>query len=185
MADNKERYENHLPDNLQMLNAFVKLAELEGPILEEEAQAKSNLTSDQWIETATRRGLERRAKMLALGEVNADTDTEKLREMVLLYSKSRSPYTKKSVKQWLDETCGSGMVEMQIQESTYQVNFILELEVKALEKELKQKLREILPANMQMEVTLRYNTYGTLTPYTHGALRQRNLTYGNIKTEVL
>ena len=34
MADNKERYENHLPENLQMLNAFVKLEELEGPILE-------------------------------------------------------------------------------------------------------------------------------------------------------
>ena len=183
MADNKERYENHLPDNLQMLNAFVKLAELEDPILEEEAQAKENLTSDQWIETATRRGLERRAKMLALEEV--DTDTEELREMVFLYSKSRCPYTKKSVQKWLDETCGSGMVAMLIQESAYQASFILELEAKALEKELKQKLREILPANIQMEVTLRYNTYGILTPYTHGALRQRNLTYGNIKTEVL
>ena len=95
------------------------------------------------------------------------------------------PLYEKSVQKWLDETCGSGMVAMLIQESTYQASFILELEAKALEKELKQKLREILPANIQMEVTLRYNTYGRLTPYTHGALRQRNLTYGNIKTEVL
>ena len=56
-----QRYLRYLPDFLAEYAEFQKLGEIEGEILEEEAKAKQEMEQDQWILTATRKGLLRRA----------------------------------------------------------------------------------------------------------------------------
>ena len=60
----KQMYEKYLPPFVRDTREFQILSNIEGDILQEEKQAKQNLESDQWIITATERGLNRRAKLL-------------------------------------------------------------------------------------------------------------------------
>ena len=52
-----QRYLRYLPDFVAEYAEFQKLGEIEGEILEEEAKAKQEMEQDQWILTATRKGL--------------------------------------------------------------------------------------------------------------------------------
>ena len=60
----KQMYEKYLPPFVKDTREFQTLSEIEGSILAEEKQAKEDLEADQWIVTATERGLKRRAKLL-------------------------------------------------------------------------------------------------------------------------
>lgn len=102
-----QRYLRYLPDFLAEYAEFQKLGEIEGEILEEEAKAKQEMEQDQWILTATRKGLLRRAVMMGLF-VSETEDTETLRERVLSYWNSRRPYTFFMMQEWLDTFCGAG-----------------------------------------------------------------------------
>ena len=56
----KQMYEKYLPPFVKDTREFQTLSEIEGSILAEEKQAKEDLEADQWIVTATERGLKRR-----------------------------------------------------------------------------------------------------------------------------
>ena len=55
-----EIYSKYLPPFVKETREFQILAKVESEILQEEREAKQNLENDQWIATATERGLKRR-----------------------------------------------------------------------------------------------------------------------------
>ena len=70
-----QRYLQYLPDFVAEYVEFQKLGEIEGEVLEEESKAKQEMEQDQWILTATRKGLLRRAAMMGLSVAETE-DTE-------------------------------------------------------------------------------------------------------------
>ena len=78
----ENRYSRYLPSAVRELQEFQKLAEIEGQILEEEAEARDKVVNNQWILTAERSGLLRLAKIM--GFLGAEAlEMEALRKEIL------------------------------------------------------------------------------------------------------
>lgn len=181
---NGNRYSQYLPDTVNELQEFQKLAKIEGGILEEESAAKEELVSNQWISTAERKGLLRLAKMMNF--LGAEVmETEALREEILYRWNSRSPYTYFHLLDWLDGCCGAGAYQVNLEREKYRLRVILELSVKEKREFLEKHLRKIIPANLLLEVDLNVNTYGDLEVMTYGQIMELGWTYGQIPYEDL
>lgn len=176
------RYIAYLPDTVKELREFRKLGEVEGLLLEEAAEAKAELTDNQWILTAHRSGLMRLAKMM--GFLGAEVlETEELREELLSRWSSRSPYTSFHLQEWLDGCLGEGNYSMDLQRERYFLQLVLKLQVKEKMDFLEKHLRKIIPANLVLETKLNANTHRTVGIMTHRKLKE--LTYGQIPFEDL
>ena len=158
---------------------FQKLGEIEGEILEEEAKAKQEMEQDQWILTATRKGLLRRAAMMGLF-VSETEDTETLRERVLSYWNSRRPYTFFMMQEWLDTFCGAGNYQAKLDHGAYRLTIVLELKEKQKKEQILSYWKTLIPANLVFEVLFNTNTHGKVGALTHGELKESGWTYGEI-----
>ncbi len=174
-----QRYLRYLPDFVAEYAEFQKLGEIEGEILEEEAKAKQEMEQDQWILTATRKGLLRRAVMMGLF-VSETEDTETLRERVLSYWNSRRPYTFFMMQEWLDTFCGAGNYQAKLDHGAYRLTIVLELKEKQKKEQILSYWKTLIPANLVFEVLLNTNTHGKVGALTHGELKESGWTYGEI-----
>ncbi len=181
--DSKQRFEKHLPHFLTEYAEFSALAEIEGEILEQEAAGVKALDANQWIETANRSGLLRRANMLGIQA--EEEETEALRERIFYLWRSRSPYTYYSILEWLQESCGQTQVDMIVEPSHYRVTVKLEIPVQKMKEDLEKKLRGMIPANMLLYIGIQWNSHAKLNAYTHGSFTERGFTYGEMATRVL
>ena len=166
-----QRYLRYLPDFVAEYAEFQKLGEIEGEILEEEAKAKQEMEQDQWILTATRKGLLRRAVMMGLF-VSETEDTETLRERVLSYWNSRRPYTFFMMQEWLDTFCGAGNYQAKLDHGAYRLTIALDLKEKQKKEQILSYWKTLIPANLVFEVLLNTNTHGKVGALTHGELKE-------------
>ena len=51
------------------------------------------------------------------------------------------------------------------------------------QEEIKKTVRKMIPANITLEVTLRYNLYGEIKPYTYGDLKRKQFRYIDVREE--
>lgn len=180
----EDRYGRYLPDMIGGLREFQKLAEIEGPILAEEAAAKEALVHNQWILTAERHGLLRLAKIM--GFLGAEAlETETLRQEILYRWNSRSPYTWFHLLDWLDICCGERKYTATLEREKYFLHVILELSIKDKREFLRKQLRKIIPANLTLQVDLNTNTHGKVGIMTHGQMKNLRWKYGEIPFEDL
>ncbi|MBM6828772.1 hypothetical protein H9X85_03890 [Anaerotignum lactatifermentans] len=180
----ENRYEKYVPPMLLEYAQFRKLAELEGGILEEEAQAKAETEQSQWILTSCREGLLRRAAFMGL-RVEPEEEIEKMRERVLSYWSSRTPYTYFMVLDWLDGYCGETGYQAEIRYDQYLLKIVLRLAEKEKRAAVYEWLRSRIPANIVLEVLLDVNPHRKVGWLTHGQLKQSGWTYGQIPYEDL
>ena len=180
----ENRYLYYLPNTVRELREFQKLAEVEGKILQEEAEAKEKLVQNQWILTAERSGLLRLAKMMALYGAEG-METEILRAEILSRWSSRSPYTEFHLQDWLDECLGANGYVMKIMQERYLLQVVLGLHVKDRKEFLERNLRKIIPANLLLEVKLNGNTHNRLKKMTHGQMKALGWKWGQIVLEDL
>lgn len=174
-----QRYLRYLPDFAAEYAEFLKLGEIEGEVLEEEAKAKQEMEQDQWILTSSRKGLLRRAAMMGLF-VSETEDTEVLRERVLSYWNSRRPYTFFMMQEWLDTFCGAENYQAKLDYGAYRLTIVLELGQKEKQEQILSYWKALIPANLVFEVLLNTNTYGKVGALLHKELKEGGWTYGEI-----
>ena len=174
-----ERYMQYLPATVSEYTEFQRLGEIEGVILEEEAQAKAKLEANQWIQTASRAGLLRRADMMGIAVSESD-DTEWLRETILSYWNSHRPYTYFMLCDWLDGFCGAENYRAKLAYDAYRLTIVLELNQKEKKEQILRHWRLLIPANIVLEVQLNTNTYGKVGQLRHRTLQENQWTYGEI-----
>lgn len=179
-VNKKMTYLNYLPEMLRNTKEFQGIAQIEDTILLQEALAKERLLQDQWILTASKEGLLRRAKMLGIAEKQGET-LEALRQRVLFRWNGRCPYTYTTLLEWLDGLCGEGNYTETLSYPQYTLEIVLELRKKELQKEIYDVVRYMIPANMILKVLIRYNQYGSIRKISYGRLRKWS--YGEIKEE--
>lgn len=177
-----EIYSKYLPPFVKETREFQILAKVESEILQEEREAKQNLENDQWIATATERGLKRRGNLLNI--VREETENlEDFRQRILFLWNHHKPYTYFHLLDWLEGLCEKENVTVQMQYSLYCLHIELRLIKKHLQEEIEKTVRKMIPANILLEVTLRYNLYGELKPYTHGFMKKKNFRYIDLRKE--
>ena len=180
----ENRYAYYLPDTVKELQEFQKLAEIEGDILTEMTNRKDEVAENQWILTARRSGLLRLAKIMKLSGAES-METEQLRAEILYQWNSRSPYTYFHLLDWLDACLGEGNYRADLLGEQYRMELVLNLKVKDKKEFLQKHLRNIIPANLVLQVKLNANTHAKVGQMTHGKMRELGWTYGQIQLEDL
>ena len=170
------------PSIMREFKEFQKIAEIEGSLFEQLEQEIQNIVNDQFIQTATEKGIARREKMLKISPF-ADDTLETRRFRVLSVWNDKLPYTYRVLLERLDSLCGPDGYVIELNAGEYSLNIKIELTKKRMFDEVVKITRQMVPANIVIKVELRYNQHLTLANFTHGQLSQ--YTHYQLRNEVI
>lgn len=170
------------PPIMQELREFQKLAEIEEPFFKRLKQEIQNIVDDQFIQTATEKGIARREKILKISPF-ADDTLETRRFRVQGVWNDKLPYTYRVLLERLDSLCGPDGYVMELNAGEYSLNIKIELTKKRMFDEVVRITRQMVPANIVITVELRYNQHLTLANFTHEQLSQ--YTHYQLRNEVI
>ena len=161
---------------------FKEIAEIENTILTDCWSSSNNVFLDQFIETLTDNGCKRWEKILNIQPKGTDT-LEVRRFRIKSRINEDLPYTYKALVNVLNSLCGEGQYTINLYNNEYRLKILIELTAKKLFDEVESTVKRMIPANMILEVSLRYNqylhfkkyTYGQLSVYTNKQLREEVL----------
>lgn len=156
-------------DQIKSTKEFQMIDKIEEIELDQLQDAIKDLIDDQFIESATLKGIERREKILKLTPFYDDT-LESRRFRILSQWNSSLPYTQRALINLLERLCGKEGYKFEIDFGSYTLKVRLALSVKRMEQEVATKIRKMVPANMIVNVELMYRKYEALKSYTHEQL---------------
>ena len=173
-----ERYLKWLPPMLWDYREYRLLAETEDKILEEEHREAERITHAQWLMTAEEKDLLRFARIMGISA--AGKSAEGLRRELLAGWNGKAPYTFRTLLDWLDDSCGENTYHAEADHRGCRLRILLELSQKEKKDFLERSLRKMIPANMVLEVILHTNLHGELKVLTHGEIKRRKWTHGQL-----
>ncbi|GFN35830.1 putative phage tail protein [Tepidimicrobium xylanilyticum] len=177
-----KQIQEYWPSVLQEIEEFKELANTENIEINGLKESITNLIDDQFIQTATERGIARREKMLKISPF-ADDTLETRRFRVQGVWNDKLPYTYRVLLERLDSLCGPDGYVMELNAGEYSLNIKIELTKKRMFDEVVRITRQIVPANIVITVELRYNQHLTLANFTHEQLSQ--YTHYQLRNEVI
>lgn len=157
------------PEILTKVREFGLIADAENAELDVLAQEIESILNDQFIETATERGIARREAILGIVPYGDDT-LETRRFRVAGKWLNRLPYTYRTLQERLNALLGEDHYVIELHKEPYTLRVLIELTVKRQFDAVQDLLREVVPANLRLIVELRYNQHMTIGQLTHGAL---------------
>lgn len=138
--------------------------------------------NDQFISEATENGIERWEKILGISPKGTDTlDARRFR--ILSRLNEQLPYTLPVLEDILRSLCGENGYSLEVQNELYTLKVKVALVAKSNVDDVDVLLRRFAPANMVIELSLKYNKWQKLKELAWGGLK--TLTWKDIKEEVL
>lgn len=138
--------------------------------------------NDQFVSSATVNGVERWEKILDIKPRGTDSlNARKFR--ILSRLNEQLPYTLPVLKNMLQSLCGEEGYSVEVENDLYTLKVKIALVAKSNFDDVAVLLNRVVPANMVIELELKYNTWGTLKEFTWGFLKTK--TWKEIKDEVL
>ena len=177
-----KQIQEYWPSVLQEIEEFKELANAENIEINGLKESITNLIDDQFIETATERGIARRERIFKITPY-ADDNLETRRFRVLARENDKLPYTYRVLENKLNQLCGENGYVMTLNAGEYTLNIKIELVVKRMFDEVDKLARKMAPANLIITVELRYNQHLTLAKFTHAQLSQ--YTHKELREEVI
>lgn len=172
----------YLPDVIKDIREFKAIATAENPELTELWAIIGDAFSDQFIPDATISGVKRYESMLKIVPKCTDTlDERKFR--ILAKCNEKLPYTYRALKRRLDALCGANGYTFNVNGLTYTVTVKVELTAKSNFDVVDNMLEDMVPQDMIIDLSLRYNQYDTLSVFTYGYLSA--YTYDELRNEVI
>lgn len=114
------------------------------------------------------------------------TDTLDDRRMAILAAITpNTPYTHRKLEVMLDSICDEGNYSIDLKHSQYYIKVLVALGVKRQRQTCEYMLRCILPANLTVEIDLKYNRHIDLKRFTHGRMKEFHYTHHDLREEVL
>ena len=158
------------------------IGDAENEKLEALTQEIENILDDQFIETATERGIARRESILGIVPYGDDT-LETRRFRVAGKWLNRLPYTMRMLEERLNVMLGEGHYVIELHKEPYMLRVLIELVSKRQFDAAQEMLREVVPANLRLIVELRYNQHSSVSQFTHGQLSA--YTHREIREDVI
>lgn len=169
---------SYWPPVLRSLKEFKEIAKAEEPEIRALLQAVDKTLNNMFIEDADEDGIARFEKILSIYPAEGDSlDTRRFR--VQTKWNDQLPYTEEELRGRLTTLCGEGGYTLDISYATYEMTVKVALTNKDALPLVAELLDNLVPCNMVVSLTLKYNTYGWLTAYTHEQLSA--YTYDNIR----
>lgn len=169
---------NYLPPTLRNLKEFQEINRTETVELVALLEAVDKTLNNMYIETADESGIERFEKILSIYPSDDDTlDVRRFR--VQTKWNDQLPYTEDELKGRLTTLCGKDGYSLDISYEDYTMVVKVALTNKEILPLVAELLENLVPCNMVVTLTLKYNTYSWLKEYTHGQLSA--YTYDSIR----
>ncbi len=144
-----------------------------------------NITSaydDQFIGTATEYGVARWESMLGLQpKASENLDSRKFRITSVI--NETLPYTYTMLEQTLEMLCEEDGYVISIEPSNYTIDVKVAMKAKTKYDEVKALLDRVVPANMVINLSLKYNQHSLLAEFTHREFKGR--THNELRNEEL
>lgn len=132
-------------------------------------KARDETYKNQYVSTLEPSGCKRWETMLYIPSKQTDSiETRRMR--IASQIVSEIPYTKETLKSYLTNVCGETGYSLIIDHSKLSIVVKLELTTKEQQKIVESTLEKIIPANMILDVSLRYRTHEELANFTHEQL---------------
>lgn len=172
----------NLPTVISEINEIKALASVEDPILSAEWSLIDRLVDNQFILNADEYGISRYEKMLKLKVPASDSLETRIFRVLSLYQ-SKAPYTFKVLDSILKDLLGEGKYTLERNVETKVLTVRLELVIAQQISILRDTLERIVPANMILELLLRYNTWRYISQFRWGQLTE--YTWRQVKEDEL
>lgn len=137
---------------------------------------------DLCLLTATENGVARREKMLSI-EPKGNENLDERKFTVLSKINVQTPFTKEALSEQLETLCGKGNCTVEIDYDAYTVNVLVGLVAKSSFNDVADLLERFIPANMIINLGLKYNRHNTFETRTNGNLKQ--YTHSQLRNEVM
>ena len=132
-------------------------------------KARDETYKNQYVSTLEPSGCKRWETMLNILPKQTDSlETRRMRIAGQIISEI--PYTKETLKSILTNMCGDTGYLLYIDYSKLSIVVKLELTFKEQQRIVESTLEKIIPANMILDVSIRYRAHEELANYTHGQL---------------
>lgn len=144
-------------------------------------QSTQSNYNNQFIILLDEEGCKRYEKMFNILVTDNATLLDR-RFSILTKIQSEIPYTELNLIRKLDLLCGKDNYILNIDAENYEISILIELISKRQQRAVKELFSREVPANMIINVGLRFNQNYKLSKYTHLQLSEK--THGEIRTEV-
>lgn len=179
-------YERNLIEYLPPFERDIKefdaiLTKGEQPEMVSLWESVDNVLNDQFIMDATENGVSRLEKIMKI--VPKANETLDARKFTLLTKTSEQrPFTIVALEKQMEALCGKGDYEIIRDVVAKTLHVKVGLAAKSNFNDVSKLLERIVPANMIIDLTLKYKQYGAVGTYTHEALK--SFTHDDIRNEV-
>ena len=173
---------DYLPPVLQQTREMQAVMEGEQPAVAGLWDAWKTVLDALFVRYAHEQGLARWERMLGIRPRGTDS-MEVRRVAVLARLNEQLPFTERTLRLMLDGVCGPGGYTLEIIYREYRVFVRVHLWEKRAMDEAAALLGRVVPANMVIDLGLRYNTHRMLRPRLHRMLR--GTTHRALREEVL
>lgn len=160
---------DYLPDVLRIVREYGVITSAEQPEIELLWAGTDNVFDDQFVLDATVNGIRRWESMLHITPKATDTLDDR-RYRIITQLLEQLPFTYRLLEQLLDLLCGEGNYTLTLDHNSYDLTVLLGLAIKSQYDAVAEMLSRIVPANLVINVHVKYNRHENLRPYTHEEL---------------
>lgn len=137
-----------------------------------------NAFKDQFIQDATEYGISRWEKLLKITP-KATANLDERRFTILTKINEQLPFTMANLKEQLRALCGDDGYSVELDADAYTLNVEIALAAKSMQNDAILLLQRVCPANLVVNVALKYNQYSTIMGFRHNQLS--GFTHNEIK----
>lgn len=173
---------SYLPPFMQNFREIKSVFEAEDVEFKSAWQELEKAFLNSSLITADESGIARREQMLGI-QPKADETLDERRFTILSRINARTPFTEKMLLSQLENLCGAGNYSVEIDCDEYMVNVLVGLVAKNSFNDVADLLERFVPANMVINLGLKYNRHNMFTAKTNNELKQ--YTHLQMRNEVM
>ncbi|WP_324824980.1 putative phage tail protein [Sinanaerobacter sp. ZZT-01] len=180
--DRKIKLVNYLPQIMGEILEFKELTEAETTEMVKLYHAIQLVADDQYVESATENGVKRWESILKILPKGTDLLEERKFRIVTRLNE-KLPYSYRMLLQQLETICGKSGYTVELKEDEYKLIVKVALTVKSNFDDVDLLLHRVVPANLVIDLSLKYNQHSTLEKFTHAKLA--SYTHEFLRNEVI
>lgn len=162
----------YIPEFLRDVKEYEAILTLaEQPEMVELWEAEENALKDQFIMDATENGVSRWEKILGIVPKKSDTLDER-KFSILTRTSEQLPFTLTTLKEQLKSLCGEDGYEVGLDANNYTLTVFVALTSRSSFNDVDSLLKRVVPANLIINLSLKYNQQNAVSTFTHGGLRK-------------
>ena len=172
---------DYLPPFVGEYKEIEAIMDTEQPVFEKVWEDAENVLADQFVSSATEKGIARYEKILGITPKGTHT-LEERRFDVLARMNEQLPYTMEQLHTSLASLCGKDGYALKLDANRYTITIKLALANENNLKAVTELLSKMMPANI-VQVIGMLNTYAMITEFTHEQLA--TYTHKRLREDIL